>query len=74
MHKRSEEVPELAIVPKRKTSKARRNKRRSNVWKIEAPAIVRCGKCGEFKLIHRVCKKCGHYRGRKVLKVEPQEN
>lgn len=28
-------------VPKRKTSKARRDKRRSNVWKLNAPALMR---------------------------------
>ena len=28
-------------VPKRKTSKARRNSRRSSVWKLEAPTITR---------------------------------
>ena len=27
-------------VPKRHLSKARRDKRRSNVWKLEAPALV----------------------------------
>ena len=27
-------------VPKRRVSKARRDKRRSNVWKMEAPALV----------------------------------
>ena len=27
-------------VPKRKTSSARQNKRRSNVWKLSAPAPV----------------------------------
>lgn len=60
----------MAIVPKRKTSKARRNKRRSNVWKIEAPALVRCNKCGEYKLSHRVCKSCGYYADREVIKIE----
>lgn len=29
-------------VPKRRVSKARRDKRRSNVWKMEAPALVKC--------------------------------
>lgn len=57
-------------VPKRKHSKARRDKRRSNVWKIEAPAIIKCPQCGEFKLPHRVCKACGFYNGREVIKVE----
>ena len=57
-------------VPKRKHSKARRDKRRSNVWKIAAPAIIKCPQCGEFKLPHRVCKTCGYYKGREVIKVE----
>lgn len=60
----------MAIVPKRKTSKARRDKRRSNVWKLTAPAIVRCNKCGEYKLSHRVCASCGFYNGREVIKKE----
>ena len=30
----------MAIVPKRKHSQARRDKRRSNVWKLEAPTPV----------------------------------
>ena len=29
-------------VPKRHLSKARRDKRRSNVWKLEAPTLVKC--------------------------------
>ncbi len=57
-------------VPKRKVSKARRDKRRSNVWKLEAPALMKCPQCGEFKLPHRVCKACGYYKGREVIKKE----
>jgi large subunit ribosomal protein L32 len=57
-------------VPKRKTSKARRDKRRSNVWKLEPPSMVKCSKCGEYVLSHRVCKACGHYDGREIFKVE----
>ena len=33
-------------VPKRKVSKARRDKRRSSHWKLETPGIVTCPKCG----------------------------
>ena len=33
-------------VPKRKTSKARRDKRRNSHWKLETPGIVACPKCG----------------------------
>ena len=57
-------------VPKRKTSKARRDKRRSSHWKLEAPGIVACPNCGAYRLPHRVCKACGHYNGRKVLDVK----
>ncbi|NLV50738.1 MAG: 50S ribosomal protein L32 [Clostridiales bacterium] len=60
-------------VPKRKTSKARRDKRRSSVWKLESPGIVPCPKCGVFHLPHRVCKACGYYNGREVLKVQTEK-
>ena len=45
-------------VPKRKTSKARRDKRRSNVWKLETPGIVTSPKCGAVRLPPRMCKEC----------------
>lgn len=57
-------------VPKRKLSKARKNKRRSNVWKMNAPAFSKCTQCGELKVPHRVCGNCGYYDGRQVLKIE----
>jgi len=57
-------------VPKRKHSQARRDKRRSNVWKLEAPAIVKCPQCGEFKRPHRLCTSCGFYNGKEVLKKD----
>ena len=34
-------------VPKRKVSKARRDKRRSSVWKLDAPALSKCTQCGD---------------------------
>ena len=45
-------------VPKRKTSKARRDSRRANTWKLSAPGIVECPQCHKMKLAHRVCKAC----------------
>ena len=57
-------------VPKSKVSRARRDKRRSNVWKLEAPALSKCTQCGELKMPHRVCPNCGYYKGREVVKVE----
>ncbi len=57
-------------VTKRKTSKARRDKRRSNVWKLQTPNFSRCPQCGELKVPHRVCGNCGYYKGVEVIKVE----
>ena len=57
-------------VPKRKVSNARRDKRRSNVWKLTAPSFVKCAQCGELTLPHKVCKSCGYYKGKAVIKKE----
>jgi large subunit ribosomal protein L32 len=57
-------------VPKRKTSKARRDKRRSNVWKLDAPAFSKCSNCGGLTSPHKVCKTCGFYKGVEVIKKE----
>lgn len=57
-------------VPKRRVSKARRDKRRSNVWKIDAPTLVKCPHCGEYTRSHRVCTTCGFYNGKQVIKKD----
>ena len=57
-------------VPKGKVSRQRRDKRRSSVWKMDAPAIVKCPNCGAFSMPHRACKACGQYNGRQVISVE----
>ena len=57
-------------VPKRKTSKSRRNKRRSH-HKIVTPNIIEDKKSGEFRLSHHVDLKTGLYNGRKVF--EPKK-
>lgn len=57
-------------VPKRKTSKARRDKRRSSHWKLDMPSLIKCPACGEFCMPHRACKACGSYNGRTVIKIE----
>ena len=57
-------------VPKKKVSKARRDKRRSNVWKLELPGMSKCPNCGEYNLPHRVCKACGHYDVKEIVKKD----
>jgi len=57
-------------VPKRRVSKTRRDKRRSSVWKLEAPTLEKCSQCGEWKRPHRLCPECGYYNGRQVVVKE----
>jgi len=56
-------------VPKRKMSKARRDKRRTHDV-LKVPGLVECPNCHELRQPHRVCPHCGHYRGREVVAVE----
>lgn len=56
-------------VPKKKVSKARRDKRRSQNSKLTAPTMTKCPKCGEYNLNHRVCGNCGNYDGEEIIKV-----
>ena len=53
-------------VPKRKTSKSRRNKRRSH-HNIEDINIIEDKKTGEFRLSHHIDLKTGLYNGKQVL-------
>ena len=62
---RSARLPPLMAVPKRKTSKARRDKRRAT-HALEAPRVNICPQCGQPKRAHRVCPTCGTYKGREI--------
>tara|TARA_B100000989_G_scaffold285517_1_gene253301 strand:- start:7430 stop:7630 length:201 start_codon:yes stop_codon:yes gene_type:complete len=54
--------------PKRKTSKTRRNKRRTH-YKAEMPQVAVCSKTGESHLYHRAYWHEGklYYRGKVLL-------
>lgn len=56
-------------LPKRKTSKSRRDKRRTHK-KAEAPNPSTCPECGEATLSHHACPSCGSYKGRTVVETE----
>ena len=57
-------------VPKKRTSKSRKNMRRSHDGIQYSAAVHACPECGEPKLRHHVCAACGSYRGRQVLDVD----
>ncbi len=56
-------------LPKKRTSKQKRDQRRAN-WKLTATNVIRCPKCQEPVLPHRVCPGCGTYRDRQVVAVK----
>ena len=57
-------------VPKRKTSRSRRGKRRSH-HSLTETNVIEDKKSGEYRLSHHMDLKTGFYKGRQVL--EPKE-
>lgn len=58
-------------VPKKKTSKSRRDMRRSH-HHLASINTSECSNCGLQKLPHHICQGCGHYNGRQVLKIKKE--
>ncbi|MBC2737317.1 MAG: 50S ribosomal protein L32 [Desulfobacteraceae bacterium] len=56
-------------VPKRKTSKSRRDMRRTHK-KTAAISITTCAQCGEPKRPHHLCLSCGTYKGRTLMDTD----
>ncbi len=54
-------------VPKRRTTRMKRDMRRQQHDKVTAPNIAPCANCGEPSIPHRVCASCGHYKGAVVV-------
>ena len=55
-------------VPARRTSKAKKAKRRTH-YKLTIKGLNACSNCGEMKS-HHVCPACGHYDGKDVMSKE----
>ena len=45
-------------VQQRRNSKTRTAKRRTH-FKLQAPTLVKCPKCGAYKRPHHICEECG---------------
>jgi large subunit ribosomal protein L32 len=61
-------------VPKKKTSKSRRDMRRANHDRMAPPAVSSCRQCGAPVRPHHSCPECGTYRGRQVIDVESKKD
>jgi len=56
-------------VPKKKTSKSKRDMRRAHD-SLKAPSLSVCPQCKEPKIPHRACPSCGTYKGKDVATNE----
>ncbi len=54
-------------VPKRKTSKSRRDRRRTAKSRLAETATHACPQCKAPKRPHHACMNCGTYKGRQVI-------
>jgi len=55
--------------PKRRTSKSKRDMRRSHHG-LTSAALGVCSNCGATHKAHHACGECGYYRGRQVISVK----
>ena len=60
-------------VPKRKRSRARRDKRFANKG-VKVKMFASCKHCQEPLCPHQACKNCGHYKGVKVAKTKTERS
>ncbi len=57
-------------VPKRRTSKSKRDMRRASSQVLNKATVTECPQCHDTKLPHRVCGSCGYYKNREVISVD----
>lgn len=59
-------------VPKSKTSKSKRDKRRSH-YRLGILNITECPRCHSKKISHRVCENCGYYAENEIIVFEGKD-
>lgn len=55
-------------VPKKRTSKSRQRKRRTQIF-LKKPNTILCPNCKKETLPHIVCGSCGYYKGKQYVDV-----
>jgi len=66
----------MAIVPRKKISKAKSRQKHATWQKLQLQklnkkyAVSSCKNCGADKLPHRVCPSCGYYNGKQVMTIK----
>jgi len=60
-------------IPRHRRSRTERRRRRASFYYLDSLSVGECPRCHEAKLPHHVCKHCGFYNGKDVLKLEQKE-
>ena len=60
-------------VPKKRQNRRRKGMRASH-HALKSASISNCSKCKKPVLPHQVCKHCGFYKGKDILKLESKLN
>jgi large subunit ribosomal protein L32 len=56
-------------VPKYRTSRSKRNMRRSH-HRISEMNLYYCKNCNAVQMRHTVCTSCGYYNGKQVIEMK----
>lgn len=59
----------MTPLPKKKRSKGRQTNRKL-AFSYKLKSMNKCLNCNELVIPHTVCRNCGYYRGREVVKQE----
>ncbi|OGX41046.1 MAG: 50S ribosomal protein L32 [Omnitrophica WOR_2 bacterium RIFCSPHIGHO2_02_FULL_68_15] len=60
-------------LPKRRFSRARRDKRRTQQHVPGVPTLTTCPQCAAPVVAHHLCPSCGTYRGRQMQTVKTEK-
>ncbi|MDQ7030376.1 MAG: 50S ribosomal protein L32 [Ardenticatenia bacterium] len=63
----------MGAVPKKKVSRARRNRRKAMWMRMQKAKLVPCPRCHELTMPYHICHHCGYYRGIQYIEIEEEE-
>lgn len=58
----------MSVPAKRRTKASKR--RRASHHALKKTNLFNCPDCGQAIVPHRICPKCGHYKGQEKIKIE----
>ncbi len=62
----------MTPLPKRRWSTRRQGKKRAS-QKLGSFTTSKCSNCGELKISHQTCPKCGFYNGKQIIKIKEKK-